>query len=138
MALNHAKYDGAQLSLTINSVEYNMDLTKAVITNEAADESDASFADLANGGALNWNLEFEAFSDYGTGSLWSYIWDNAGDTGVAYLLKPYGGTASATAPHWSGTLKVGAKPGNIGGTAGETFKFEGVFKLEGEPTRVTA
>jgi hypothetical protein len=139
MAITHAKYKGAKLSLKIGATEYNMDLTKAVITNEAADDSDASFADLSNGGALNWNLEIEAFSDYGTGSLWSYIWDNAGDTGVAYLLVPYGNTtASASDPHWSGTLKVGPKPGNIGGTANETFKFEYTFELEGEPTKVTS
>lgn len=138
MAITHAKYQGAQLSLTIDSVEYNMDLTKAVITNEEADDSDVSFADLGAGAGLDWNLEIEAFSDYASGSIWSYIWDNAGDTGVAYLLKPYGGLASATSPHFSGTLKVGNKPGNIGGTAKETFKFEHVFELEGTPTRVVS
>jgi hypothetical protein len=139
MAITNKAYKGAKLSLTIDSVEYNMDLTKAVITNEEADDSDVSFADLGAGAGLNWNLEFEAFSDYASGSIWSYVWDNAGDTGVAYLLKPYGNaTASATQPHFSGTLKVGNKPGNIGGTANETFKFEHVFELEGEPLRVVA
>jgi hypothetical protein len=88
---------------------------------------------------LDWFLDTEAQSDYATGSLWTYIWDNAGDTGVPYLFKPYGNTtASATQPHWSGTLKILAKPGNIGGTGNETFKFEYRFELEGEPTRVTA
>jgi hypothetical protein len=139
MAITNKAYKGAKLSLTIDSLEFNMDLTKAVITNEEADDSDISFADLGAGAGLNWALEFEAFSDYATGSLWDYIWTNAGDTGVAYLLKPYGNaTASATQPHFSGTLKVGNKPANIGGTVNETFKFEGTFELEGAPTRVAA
>lgn len=138
MALTNGKYTGGQLSITIATVEYNMELTDLVLDNEPADNSDATFVDIGAGGALLWFFSFTANADYGTATIWDYIWTNAGATGVAFLYKPYGGAASTSKPHFSGTLKVGAKPGSIGGTAGETFKFEGRFDVTGTPTRVTA
>lgn len=137
MAIANGKYKGASLSLTINSVEYNMDLTSANIVSEDADSGATTFADVAAGGGKDWFLDVAAVSDYGTGSLWNYIWSNAGTTGVAFMLKPYGNSAaSAAKPHFSGTLVVPGKP-NIGGTADEVFTFETRFELEGEPTMVT-
>lgn len=136
MALANGKYKGGQLSITINAVEYNMDVSDLVLDNEEADTKDASFADLGAGGALQWFFAFTAFAEFGAGSLWEYIWTNAGATGVTFLYKPYGGTASASKPHFSGTLSVGKKPGGIGGTVGETFKFDHRFDVTGTPLRV--
>jgi hypothetical protein len=138
MALSNGKYKGAKLSLTIDSVEYNMDLQSANIVPEEADNDAVTFADLAGGGSFDWFLDIEAVSDYGTGSLWSYIWENAGDDSVAYLLKPYGNAvASEAQPHFSGTLTVPGGQG-IGGSADEVFSFEARFRLDGKPTRVAA
>ena len=138
MAIANGKYNGKSLSLTIAGVEYNMDATSVVLNNEEADSDATTFADLAAGGALQWFFEVEAVSDYGTGSLWAYVWDNAGDDGVAFVFKPYGNaTATDSKPHFTGTLKVGPKPA-IGGAAGETFTFEVRFDVEGTPTKVIA
>lgn len=137
MALTNGKYTGGQLSITIATVEYNMELTDLVLDNEEADNKDATFADIGAGGALQWFITFTANADYGNATIWDYVWTNAGTTGVAFLYKPYGGLATTAHPHFSGTLKVGAKPGQIGGTAGETFKFEHRFDVIGTPTKVT-
>lgn len=139
MALANGKWKGKGLSITIDSVEYNMDFKTIVLNNEDADDSDQSFADLNAGGGKQWFFEGEAFSDYGAGSVWSYIWDSAGTDSVAFTFKPYGNATATTAqPHFTGTLSVGAKPGGIGATAGETSTFEIRFDVDGTPTRVTA
>lgn len=129
----------ARLSLTINSVEYNMDLQSAEIVSEEADNDVTTFADLAAGGSYDYFLDIEAISDYATGSLWEYVWSNEGTTDVEYLVKPYGNaTASTTQPHFSGTLTIPGGTASIGGKAGEVFSFEARFTLDGKPTRVVA
>ena len=128
---------GKGLSLMINAVEYRFDAKRVELKSEEADSDVVTFASLDNGTALQWFFEVEALSDYGTGSLWSYVWDNAGNEGVAFIYKPYGNaTASATKPHFTGTLRVNQKP-DLGGTAGETFTFETRFDVTGTPTKVT-
>ena len=138
MAIANGKYNGKSLSLTINAVEYNMDCTSVVLNNEEADNDTQTFADLAAGGALQWFFEIEAVSDFGTGSLWNYVWSNSGASAVAFVFKPYGNaTATPSKPHFTGTLNVGAKP-PVGGAAGETFKFEVRFDVDGTPLLKTA
>lgn len=132
-----SKYKGKSLSLKVGSVEYNADLTSVVLTNEEAEDDAVTFADLAAGGAVQWFFEVEGVSDYGTGSLWKYLWDNAGNSSVAFTFAPYGNeTPSATQPHFTGTLSLGAKP-PVGGTANEVFTFEARWDVDGEPTMVT-
>lgn len=138
MAINNGKFKGKGLSLTINSIEYNMDATSVVMDSEDADSDATTFADLSAGGAKQWFFTVNAVSDYGTGSLWSYVWDNSGDDDVAFLFKPYGNaTASATQPHFTGTLTIPSKP-SVGGDADKTFAFEARFDIDGEPQKVTA
>lgn len=135
MAVN--KYKGKSLSLTIGTTEFNDNVTSVTLTNEAADDDVTTFADLAAGGSVEWSINIEAVSDYSGTSLWGYLWSNAG-TDKAFVLKPYGNAvATATQPHFSGTISLGSKPA-IGGTANETFTFEYTAKLTGEPTRATA
>jgi hypothetical protein len=131
------KYKGKDLSLTIAGTEYKDNLISVTIVNEEGDTDTVTFADLAAGGAVDWTMEVEAIGDYRSDSLWGYIWANGGTT-AAYVLKPYGNaTASATQPHFSGNLTVGA-PAQIGGTADETFTFEYTFTLTGKPTKAPA
>lgn len=132
-----SKYKGKSLSLKVGSTEYNMDLTSVVLQNEAAEDDATTFADLAAGGAVQWFFEVEGFSDYGTGSLWRYLWDNAGSSAIAFVFAPYGNLVpTATQPHFTGTLELGAKPA-VGGTANEVFSFEARWDVVGEPTMVT-
>lgn len=131
------KYKGKDLSLTVGAQEFNAEGTQVVLNNEEADSDAVTFAELANGSAVQWFFELTATSDYGVGSFWDFLWENSGQT-VAFVFKPYGNAvASTTQPHFTGNCTVLAKP-PIGGTAGEIFTFEARLDVEGEPTRVTA
>jgi hypothetical protein len=133
-----SKYKGKSLSITVDAVEYNMDLTSIVLQNEEADDDATTFADLATGGAVQWFFEIEAVSDYSASSLWSFLWTNAGDSDVAFVFKPYGNaTPTASQPHFTGTFNVGSKPA-VGGTANEVFTFEARLDVNGEPVKVVA
>lgn len=133
-----SKYKGKSLSITVDAVEYNMDLTSIVLQNEEADDDATTFADLATGGAVQWFFEIEAVSDYSASSLWSFLWTSAGDSDVAFVFKPYGNaTPTASQPHFTGTFNVGSKPA-VGGTANEVFTFEARLDVNGEPVKVVA
>lgn len=132
------KYKGKSLSITVDAIEYNMDLTAVTLQNEEADDDATTFADLAGGGAVQWFFEMEAVSDYNTGSLWSFLWASAGTNDIAFVFKPYGNAApSASQPHFTGTLNVGSKP-PVGGTANEVFTFEARLDVNGEPVKLVA
>lgn len=135
MALANGIFKGKGLSLTINSVEYNLDASSVVMDNE--DKDNLVFADLGANGGKQWFFTIQAFTDTASGSLWRYVWDNAGNTNVAFLFKPYGNaTATAAKPHFSGTLTVSAKP-SLGGTVDDAFNFEVRFDIDGVPVMVT-
>lgn len=123
------KFKGKNLSFTIAATEYNMDITTVTFENEAADDDVQTFADLSAGGSVNWTCTVEGVSDYGSTSLWSYLWSNPG-VEAAFVFKPYGNaTATTSQPHFAGTLIVRAKP-SFGGTAGETFTYEYTFDVK--------
>ena len=132
------KYKGKSLSIMVGTKEYNMDLTSVILQNEEADDDATTFADLALGGSVQWFFEMEAVADYSEDSLWSFLWAEAGATEVAFLFKPYGNaSATASQPHFSGTLNVGSKP-PIGGAAGEVFTFEARLDVNAAPLKVVA
>lgn len=132
-----ARYKGKDLSLLLDTEEVNLEATSVVLDNEDDDDDDPTFAELADGTPKQWFFTISARSDYGTGSFWTFLWDNVG-TDVDFVFKPYGNTtATATQPHFTGTATVIAKP-PIGGTADETFTFETRLDVVGEPLRVIA
>ena len=132
-----AKYRGKDLSLTVDGVEFNLEGTTIVLENEEADTDAVTFAELASGTPLTWFFSVTAVADYGTGSVWSMLWDEAGNE-VPYVFKPYGNsTASTSQPHFTGNVTIDAKP-PVGGTANEVFTFEARLTCTAEPTRVTA
>lgn len=138
MALTNGKFKGKSLSLTINSVEYNMDCTSIEFVSEDADADELTFAEIGSTGGKDWFMDVAAIQEFATGSLWRYVWDNAGDEDIAFLAKPYGNaTATATQPHFSGTLTIPSAP-NFGGEADATFTFEVRFELDAQPTMVVA
>ena len=132
-----AKFKGKGLSLTFGSQEVNVDATSVVLQNEEADTDAVTFAELASGTPVQWFFEMEATSDYADGSLWDYLWDNAGST-VAFTFKPYGNASASTSqPHFTGNATIVSKP-PVGGTANEVFTFEARLDVVGEPTRTTS
>lgn len=138
MAISNGKFKGNSLSIMVAATEYNMDVMSVVLQNEEADSDAVTFADLAEGGSLQWFFEGEAVADYGTGSLWTYLWTNAGTQNVAYIFKPYGNaTATPGKPHFTGTMNIGAKP-PVGGEAGEVFTYEFRIDVNGTPVLKTS
>ena len=126
---------GKDLSLLFGAEEVNVDATSIVLTNEDLDT--ATFAEYSSGDASQWFFEITAVSDYADGSLWDYLWENAGSE-VSYTFKPYGNAnASAAEPHFTGTVRINAKP-PLGGTAGEAFTFEARLDCTAAPTRAVA
>ena len=58
---------------------------------------------------------------------------------MAYIYAPHGNaTASATQPHFTGTVKIGPRP-SLGGAAGSsnTYVFDTVWEIVTGPTKVT-
>lgn len=129
---------GRQLRLTIGGVEYSDNTTACTITNEEADGDVTTFADAAAGGARKFLMNISAIQSTDSGSLWSYIWDNSGET-VAYVYAPHANEdPTAAKPHFTGSVTIGPKP-KIGGEAGATtFTFDVSWECTGEPTKVTS
>ena len=131
-----AKYRGKDLSLMFGTEEVNLEATAVLMDNEEADTDAITFAELADGDALQWFFQITAVSDYGADSFWSFCWDNSGEE-VTFTFKPYGNVSPSTSqPHFTGTATVTKKP-PVGGEAGSVFTFETRFDIEGTPTRVT-
>lgn len=131
------KYRGKDLSLTFEGDEVNLEATAVLMDNEDADSDAITFAELADGDALQWFFAITAVSDYGASSFWTFCWDNAGED-VDFVFKPYGNATPTTAqPHFTGTATVNKKP-PVGGEAGSVFTFETRFDIQGVPVRVTA
>ena len=131
-----ARIKGVALKLTVASVEYMADVTACTITNEEADGDVTTFADAASEGARKYLMNITAIQSTDAGSLWSYIWDNAGST-VAYVYAPHGNAVpSASKPHFTGNVKIGPKP-TIGGEAGSsnTYTFETQWECTDVPTK---
>ena len=132
-----SKYNGKDLSLTFDGVEFNAAGTAVVLDNEEADTEAVTFAEVGAGDTRQWFFQLTALGDYAAGSIWDTLWENSGAT-VPFVFKPYGNAAAtASQPHFTGNCTVIAKP-PIGGTAGETWTFEARLDVDGVPTRVIA
>lgn len=134
---------GKGLTFEIDSVEYNCDATSVVLEHEEtdADQDTVTFCDAASASAgLQWFFTIDAVTSTSTDSLWTYLWDNAGTESVAFTFAPHANaTASATEPHFTGTVTLPEKP-SIGGQADSTWTFNIRIDLtEGtEPTKEVA
>lgn len=129
------KFKGKNLSLTVDGTEFNADGTEVVLDNEDAEDDAITFADLDSGDAVDWFFQITAVSDYGAGSFWDLLWENAGAAAVPFVFKPYGNAVpSASQPHFTGNVTIPRKP-PVGGAAGETWTYEARLDVEGEPVR---
>jgi hypothetical protein len=117
-----AALNAGKLKLAFGStpVEYYTQILKAEITSD--DKDDLTFGEIDNGDTKKYSLELTILQDFGTGGLGLYLYANAGDE-VAMVMKPYGNTtASATEPHFTGTVKILAAP-TVGGEADIEGRF---------------
>lgn len=132
---------GRQLTLTLGSPakDYMCDTTSVILDNEEADEGVTTFCDAAEaGGARQEFLTVAGIQSTDTDSLWSYLWDHAGDE-VPFVYAPWGNaTPSVAQPHYTGVCILGPRP-TLGGAAGrtETYTFEARWDLVGKAEKVT-
>lgn len=132
-----------KLTLDIGGAERAPEVSKAVITSAAAETDFVSFEDAANGGGRTYGLNVIATQDASTASLWSEVWDNAGQD-IPVTVRPYGNAvASAEQPHFTGTVTITEPDGDLlGGEANASntarFTFEVTWAFTAKPTRVTA
>ena len=128
---------GRNLVLTLDGVDYAVDASSILLTNEDKDGEVRTFADITP--PKQWFFEIEGIQSTDTTSLWDALWDNDGNA-VDFVFKPHGNaTATVTEPHFTGTVEVKGKP-PIGGSADTTFVFDARLDLlvGTEPTRITA
>lgn len=119
---------GRQLSLKLGSpaTDHWADTTAVTLENEEASSDTVTFEDAAHpGGARQEFLSITGIQSTDPTSLWSYLWDHAGED-VPFTYAPHGNATPSTAqPHFIGTATIGARP-TIGGEAGRenTYTFE--------------
>ena len=124
-----ARNMGKDIVLKVAGTDYKLDCKKVRLDNE-----EAEVVTFGTAGARQWFFEIEAVEDTASGSLWSYLWSNAGSD-VAFVFAPNGNAIEAAdKPHFTGTLTLGPKPG-VGGEAGSSFTFETRWNVIGEPVR---
>ncbi len=126
------------LTLGTPGTDISADLISYTIENEEADADVITFEDAASGGARQYFLRGSAVQSLASTSFWRYVWENSGDTEIPYTIAPFGNaTASATQPHFVGTLTIGPKP-TVGGEASASstsaFTFDFEFEIDGVPT----
>lgn len=133
-----ARVNGKALSLEVATDEWKGEVRSWKL--DSADKADPTFEDAENG-ASDWTLSLTVEQDMGAASAFRYLWDHAGDSGVACVLAPYGNaTPSVAQPHLSFTVTIPRKPG-LGGEAAMSntaYTTDVDLLVDSEPTLVTA
>jgi hypothetical protein len=126
---------GTALALSFGGTDYWADASSVKLENEDSPADVTTFADAAAGGSKRYYFTISAIQSMQTTSFWRYLWANVGNT-VAYRYAPHGNaTATADQPHFTGTVKILARP-VVGGDAGlETnFSFDVRLDCKQDPT----
>jgi hypothetical protein len=132
-----------KLKLELPTGEVSDEISRAIVLSAESDSDFVTFAEAAGGGARDYKLALTMAQDAATGSLWSQVWDNAGDD-VEVTMMPYGNEVATPAePHFTMTATIVEPDGDLlGGEADKstTAKFvtEVEWPLTSKPLRVTA
>ncbi|WP_235739037.1 hypothetical protein [Nocardioides alcanivorans] len=130
------------LTVEIDGEEKSAELTNGRFNAADAEADTVTFKEAREGGAKDWFLAFSAVQDTATGSIWSEIFDNAGDE-VPIVYMPHGNAVPSVAePHFTATAIIAAPDGDfLGGDANANptarWTFEAQWKLKAKPVRVT-
>ncbi len=130
-----------KLTVSIDGAESAPDVS-SVAVNAAASSADFVPFSAGAGGGRDYVLALTIAQDSALNSTWDQIWSHAGED-IDVIVRPYGNSAaSATQPHYHGTVTVKEPDGTlIGGdynassTAVFTVQVEWAFSSK--PTRVT-
>lgn len=131
---------GRQLKLSLGTPaeDYWADTTSVQLLNEEADDDVVTFADAAEGENVQEYLEISGIQSTDPDSLWTYLWDHAGED-VPFTYAPHGNeTPTAAQPHFIGTVTLGPRP-PLGGEAGRnnTHTFETRWNVVGKTVKDT-
>jgi hypothetical protein len=117
------------LKLTIDGTDFWADFSSVMMQSEEAASDVTTFYDASVGGRRDFFFTVSGVQSTESTSFWREIWDNAGDE-VAFIYAPHGNaTASASQPHFTGTLRLPPQgSAMLGGEASPdgTFSFDGV------------
>ena len=117
------------LTLTIGGVDYAADFSSVVMQSEDASADVTTFYDAALGGRRDFYFTVAGVQSTAASSFWRAMWTDAGDE-VAFIYAPHGNAAaSATQPHFTGTVRLPPQGSlMLGGDASPdgTFAFDGV------------
>lgn len=118
------------------------DVKSYELTFEDKDSGDVTFSEATAGIGQNPQLAITGITSFDTGSLFKFLWDNAGASDVLVTFAPKGNsTTAAGKPLFSFTATLPGKPGfsneAAAGTDGDTgAEFE--FTLNGTTDTVWA
>lgn len=125
---------GAKLTVTLGGIDVDVNASNVRMSNEALEGDVVTFDDARKGGTRQHFLTITALQSTSTDSFWRYLWANTG-LEAPFVFRPHGNAvATAAQPHFTGTVKIPAKP-DIGGEAGATvtWTFDTRLDLVGEP-----
>ncbi len=132
-----------RLTLSVDGTEVAPEVSAATVASAETDSDFVSFAAAAAGGGRDYTLNLTMVQDAATGSLWDQIWSHAGED-VDVIVRPYGNAvATATQPHFSGTVTIVEPDGDLlGGEADASntarFTTEVEWPFLAKPLRVTS
>lgn len=119
------------------------ELSKIEFHTGEADAEFVSFEEGRQGGARVYTAQLTMTQDHAAGTLWSEIWDNAGEE-ISGIYAPYGNTAASVAqPHYAFTAVISEPDGLLmGGEATNSQRavasVEVEWELKAKPTKITA
>lgn len=117
------------IKFLINAVEYACDANLIELTLNDAPGGVQSFCDVRPDG--EWKLQLDGTSSGDAASLYRLLFANFG-TEVAFVLAPQGNaTASATQPHYTGTVIFDQLP-PLSLTSGEVVKFSVTLSVKND------
>lgn len=131
---------GAKLSIIIDAIEYNCDVTSTEIDNGDASGTDVlTFCEVDDeDSGLAYTLKITATQDTSSESFWSLVWDRSGEI-VEVLVAPHGNEIPTTdQPHFHlEEVKIGTAP-KLGGQASrtDTWTFDTEWEIKSGKPRI--
>lgn len=130
------------ISLDVDDIDRSDEVSKATITSAESDSDFVTFKAARSGGGRDYVLAMTIAQDHASGTLWSLIWDQAGQE-IDGVYAPYGNeTPSTEQPHYSFTAVVSEPDGDfLGAEADKSTTAVAVVEVEwplkAKPTKVT-
>lgn len=124
-----ARIKATNIHFLIGGTDYACDANMVELTLNDAPGDVQTFCEVRVGG--EWSLQIDGVTSGDSDSLYQILWANFG-TEVAFILKPQGNaTASADAPHYTGTVVFNELP-PMSLTSNEVSKFSVTLRVKND------